>query len=127
MNETKKILIIDDEAVIVNILKRRFERMGFSVATALNGSEGIETLRHEKVDLVVCDIKMPKGISGMDVLNASKKYNPNVRFVAISGHLLSDESVEGILKDGASMYVKKPFPSLGEVTQQIADLLGNTN
>lgn len=123
MNQTKKILIIDDEAVIVDVLKRRFERMGYSVATAFNGLEGIEAIKQEKVDVVVCDIKMPKGVSGIEVLTASKKYNPNVRFVAISGHLLSDESIQGIMERGASLYVKKPFPSLGEVTQQIADLL----
>jgi DNA-binding NtrC family response regulator len=127
VNHAKRILIIDDEETIVDILRRRFERMGFSVATAFNGLQGIDTLRNEQVDVIVCDIKMPKGVSGIDVLYAAKKYNPNARFVAISGHLVSDESVQGIMKGGAALFIKKPFPSLGEITQQIADLVETRN
>ena len=127
MSKAKKILIIDDETTIVYILKRRFERIGFSVYTAFDGLEGIDTIRNEKIDIIVCDIKMPKGITGVDVLHAAKKYNPSAPFVAISGHLSSDESVQGIMKEGASLFIKKPFPSLGETAQQIADLVENQN
>lgn len=123
MTSGKKILIIDDEKVIVDILKRRFERMGFEVEIAFDGITGIDALKNNHIDVIVCDIKMPKGVSGIDVLNAAKKYNPDARFVAISGHLVSDESVQGIMRGGASLFVKKPFPSLTEVTQKIASLV----
>lgn len=123
MSDVIKILIIDDEKAIVDILKRRFERMNFLVITAYDGLKGIETLRREKVDIVVCDIKMPKGISGVEVLKAAKKYNPSVQFVAISGHLISDKLIQSIMKGGASLFIKKPFISLGKVTKQIADLV----
>lgn len=122
MNEQKKILIIDDEEIIVDILRRRFQRMGFVVATAFDGLQAIDALKSEPVDIVVCDIKMPKGITGVDVLYATKKYNPKARFVAISGHLISNDSVDQIMRGGATLFVKKPFSSLGEVTQQIASL-----
>ncbi|MFQ5824260.1 MAG: response regulator [bacterium] len=127
MSESKNILIIDDEEVIIDILKRRFARMGFSVSTAFDGLQGIEVIKKENIDVVICDIKMPKGISGVEVFNATKKYNPKARFVAISGHLFSDESIQGIIKDGASLFIKKPFPSLGEVTQKIAALVESKN
>ena len=123
MSENKKILIIDDEEIIVDILKRRFERMGFNVLFAFDGSQAVNTLKSEKIDIVICDVKMPNGTSGEDVLKISKETNPDSRFVAISGHILNDESVQAIMKNGAAMFVKKPFPSLSDVTQQIANLL----
>lgn len=125
--DSKKILIIDDEKVIVDILKRRFQRMGFVVTTAHDGLEGINAIKNEPIDLVVCDIKMPRGVSGVDVLYATKKFKPNARFVAISGHLVSNKSVDEIMKGGATLFVKKPFSSLSEVTQQIARLAENSN
>ena len=123
MDEQKKILIIDDEEAIVDILRRRFERLGFSVLTEFDGATAIETLKAQPVDLVVCDVKMPNGVSGADVLKASQTHNPDSRFVAISGHLMSHESVDSIMKNGATIFIKKPFPCLTEVTKQIASLV----
>ncbi len=97
--------------------------MGFSVVTALDGLKGIELIKHENLNLIVCDIKMPNGVSGMDVLKAMHKYNPDVHFVATSGHLSSDKDVQKIMENGATMFVKKPFPSLKEVTEKIARLV----
>jgi two-component system nitrogen regulation response regulator NtrX len=119
----KHILIIDDEEMIVDILKRRFERMGFQVTTAHDGNSGIDELQARKVDLVVCDIKMPNGTAGGDVLRASMASSPETKFVAISGQLMSDDSVKEILQDGADMFIKKPFPSLNEVTARIVNLI----
>ena len=123
MGKQKKILIIDDEETIVDILKRRFERLGFTVFSEYDGATAIEVLKKEMVDLVLCDVKMPNGISGSDVLKAAQTHNPTCQFVAMSGHLNSHESVESIMKDGAAVFIKKPFPSLTEVTQQIASLV----
>ncbi len=123
MGKQKKILIIDDEETIVDILKRRFERLGFTVFSEYDGATAIEVLKKEMVDLVLCDVKMPNGISGSDVLKAAQIHNPTSQFVAMSGHLNSHKSVKSIMKDGASVFIKKPFPSLTEVTQQIASLV----
>ncbi|MFQ5753832.1 MAG: response regulator [bacterium] len=119
----QKILIVDDEEVIVDILKRRFERMGFSVVTALDGLEGIDVLKKENIDLVLCDLKMPRGVTGLDVMNVARQQNPEARFVAMSGHLFSDASIKDMRNCGATLFFKKPFPSLSQVTQQIADLM----
>ena len=123
MIQDKKILVVDDEDVIVDILRRRFESMGFSVISSFDGREGIEILKREKIDLVVCDVKMPNGVTGQDVLHAAKKTNPDVSFVVISGHLFSDKCVEEMMQAGANLFIKKPFPSLKETTTQIADLI----
>jgi DNA-binding NtrC family response regulator len=121
--DEKRILIIDDEEMIVDILRRRFERMGFAVCTAQDGDEGIGVIENNDLDVVLCDIKMPNGASGNEVLRASKSRNPGTRFVAMSGQLMSDVSVRKLLEDGADLFVKKPFPSLQETTEAIIRLV----
>lgn len=123
LNNKKKILIVDDEETIVDILRRRFSSMGFSVLTSFDGEDGIRVIKEHEVDLVVCDVEMPKGVSGKDVLQVARKQNPAVRFVAISGYLLSDDSVDQIMGAGADLFLKKPFPSLKEATEQMARLV----
>lgn len=123
MNEAKQILIIDDEEAIADILARRFERLAFRVFKEHDGAEAIEVLKKEPIDLVVCDVKMPHGVSGSDVLKAAQKYNPGSKFVAISGHIPSHDCVKSIMNDGATCFIKKPFPCLKEVTQKIAGLI----
>lgn len=119
----KKILIIDDEEMIVDILRRRFERMGFEVSTARDGDEGIEVIENQNLDVILCDIKMPHGASGSEVLRVSKDRNPRTRFVAMSGQLMSDASVKKLMSDGADLFVKKPFPSLQETAETIIRLV----
>ena len=121
--EQKKILIVDDEEIIVDILKRRFERMGFCVDTACDGACAIAIIKAHAVDLVICDIRMPNGTDGEDVLRAAREFVPGARFVAMSGHIMTDESVQRIMNSGVSLFLKKPFPSLGEATQQMANLI----
>ncbi len=123
----KKVLLIDDEEIIIDILRRRFERLGFSVLTAYDGSSAIDIIQSEELDLVICDVKMPNGLDGEDVLRAKQKYNPGSHFVAISGHVMTDESVQHLMKGGASLFVKKPFPSLTDVTEKMAGLVTPQN
>jgi DNA-binding NtrC family response regulator len=119
----KTILIVDDEEVILDILKRRFERLGLHVLTAANGSQGIEIIKSRDLALVICDIKMPNGVTGMSVLNALKRHQPGTHFVATSGHLFTNSSVQEIIENGASLFVKKPFDSLNDMAVQIIVLL----
>jgi CheY-like chemotaxis protein len=119
----KTILVVDDEKVILDILKRRFERIGFEVQTAHNGSQGIEMLKNTTFDLVICDIKMPNGVTGIGVLNALKRYQPQTHFVATSGHLFTNAALQEIIQSGASLFIKKPFTSLNDIAVQIASLI----
>ncbi len=127
MDDKKKVLLIDDEEVIVDILRRRFERLGFNVLTAYDGTQAIDIIQSEKVDLVVCDVRMPNGVDGQDVLRAKQEFNPESHFVAISGHIMTDDSVQELMADGASLFVKKPFPSLADVTENMANLVLSKN
>ncbi len=120
---SRKVLIVDDEEIIVDILKRRFGRMGFSVYSAMDGKEAVDLLARQRVDLVICDVLLPNDVSGETILEAAREQNPGAHFVAMSGHILSDASVQSLMAHGADLFIKKPFPSLTEVTEQMASLV----
>lgn len=119
----KHILIVDDEQIILDILTRRLERLGFQVLTATAGSQGIEIVKNIGLDLVICDIKLPNGMSGMEVLCALKQHQPLTPFVATSGLHSTSSAVQEIIQNGAALFLKKPFSSLNEVADQISRLL----
>ena len=82
-----KILIIEDESAIRRVLSKilQEESKEYEVFEASDGIEGLEKLKKDDYDLVLCDIKMPK-MDGLEVLTEAKKINPEVPFVMISGH-----------------------------------------
>ena len=82
-----KILIIEDEAAIRRVLVKILseESNTYQVSEAEDGLAGIELIKNEDYDLVLCDIKMPK-MDGVEVLEAVKKIKPETPMVMISGH-----------------------------------------
>ena len=121
--QRKQILIIDDEEMILDILKRRFERMGFDVKTAEDGAAGVKALGNHIFDLIICDLRMPHCENSTDILQLSRVHMPACKFVYMSGQLLSEQHIADILNNGADMFLKKPFSSLAKTTQQLADLI----
>ena len=82
-----KILIVEDEAAIRRVLKKIIseENDTYQVEEAEDGLEGIELIKNNDYDLVLCDIKMPK-MDGVEVLEKAKKIKPETPIVMISGH-----------------------------------------
>ena len=82
-----KILVIEDEAAIRRVLIKIIseESDSYDVEEAENGLDGIEKIKDNDYDLVLCDIKMPK-MDGVEVLEKAKKIKPEIPFVMISGH-----------------------------------------
>lgn len=103
----KKILIIDDERSIRNALKEILEFEGFSVIDAEDGESGLTILKQQTIDLVFCDIKMPK-MDGIEVLDQIIQHNEGIPVVMISGHGTIDTAVEAI-KKGAFDFIEKPL------------------
>ncbi len=112
------ILIIEDEAairrVLVKILSEENEK--YQVFEAEDGLMGIERIRNEEFDLVLCDIKMPK-MDGVEVLEAIKKLKPEVPVVMISGHGDLDTAVN-TMRLGAFDYISKP-PDLNRLLNTV--------
>ncbi len=101
-----KVLIIDDEAPIRRTLREILEYEKYKVEEAADGIEGIDKIKNDKFDLILCDIKMP-GKDGIEVLEESMKLT-DTPVVMISGHGNIETAVEAI-KIGAFDYIAKPL------------------
>ena len=113
-----RILIIEDEAAIRRVLVKILteENKGYEVFEAGDGLEGMELLKKEDFDLVLCDIKMPK-MDGVEVLEALKKIKPEIPIVMISGHGDLDTAVN-TMRMGAFDYISKP-PDLNRLLNTV--------
>lgn len=117
-----KILIIEDEAsirrVLVKILSE--ENDSYIISEAHDGMQGLEMIKKEDFDLVLCDIKMPN-FDGVEVLEATKKIKPEMLFVMISGHGNLDTAVN-TMRLGAFDYISKP-PDLNRLLNTVRNAL----
>jgi DNA-binding NtrC family response regulator len=113
-----KILIIEDEATIRRVLVKILseENDTYKVTEAEDGLAGIDLIKKEDYDLVLCDIKMPK-MDGVEVLEAVKKIKPEVPIVMISGHGDLDTAVN-TMRLGAFDYISKP-PDLNRLLNTV--------
>lgn len=113
-----KILIIEDEAAIRRVLKNILteENKNYEVEEAEDGLQGMEKIKDQNYDLILCDIKMPK-MDGMEVLKATMKIKPETNFVMISGHGDLETAVE-CMKLGAFDYISKP-PDLNRLLNTV--------
>jgi two-component system response regulator (stage 0 sporulation protein F) len=102
-----KILIVDDETNIRDLLAKFFSMEGYYPLKAQNAIEALNILKTEKPEIVFLDIKMP-GLNGVEVLKITKEYNKHAHVVMISGH--ADESTaRETLQLGAFEYICKPI------------------
>ena len=104
---SSRILIVDDEAVIRDGLKRVLEGESFDVETCSSGYSAIETMQKRDFDLIITDLKMP-GMSGIEVLKSVRTLQPHIPVILITGYATVDTAVEA-MKNGASDYISKPF------------------
>lgn len=113
-----KILIIEDEAAIRNVLREILteEDKSFKVEEAENGEQGLDLIKENDYDLVICDIKMPKK-DGLEVLQLALRINPDLPFLMISGHGDIETAVDCI-KNGAYDFISKP-PDLNRLLNSV--------
>jgi DNA-binding NtrC family response regulator len=104
--EKIKIMLVDDEERFLETTKKLLERKGYQVATALSGSEALDKLQKENIQVVILDVKMPD-MDGMATLKAIKNRHPLVEVIMLTGHATVESAVEG-LKSGAADYLMKP-------------------
>jgi DNA-binding NtrC family response regulator len=103
----RKVLVVDDEAVVVNSIRKILARKGFAIEEAFTCKEALAQVFSHDYDLVLLDMKMSDG-NGMDVLQRIKAKRPEMRVVIVTGYASIDTAVEAIQK-GASDYMPKPF------------------
>ncbi|HXX73552.1 MAG TPA: sigma-54 dependent transcriptional regulator [Nitrospiraceae bacterium] len=103
----EKILVVDDEKSLREVLSIMLKRAGYTVTEACDGDEAIGHVNKEIYDLVITDLRMPKA-DGMDVLKAVKSSSPDTVVLVITAFATSDSAVEA-MKQGAYDYLTKPF------------------
>jgi two-component system nitrogen regulation response regulator NtrX len=115
-----KILIIDDERSIRSTLREILEYENFEIEDIDNGVDGLELIKKNNYDLVLCDIKMNK-MDGMEVLTAGLEIRPDLPFIMISGHGTVETAVEAS-KKGAFDFISKP-PDLNRLLITVRNAL----
>ncbi len=101
-----KVLLVDDEKEFVESLSERLELRNLKAGIAYDGEQALETVKKEKPDVMVLDLRMP-GIDGLEVLRQVKKKHPDMAIVVLTGHGSEADEKEA-LRLGASAYLKKP-------------------
>ena len=103
----EKILVVDDEPSLREVLSIMLKRAGYFVTSVTDGEEAVELVQKEIFDLVITDLRMPK-IDGMEVLKAVKSASPETVVLIITAFATADSAVEA-MKHGAYDYLTKPF------------------
>lgn len=119
-----KILIVEDEAGIVQFLKQGLEEEGYQVNAALDGIGGLELYKKSNFDLVLLDWMLPK-MNGLELCKAIRLKDNETPIIFLSAKDTIQETIEG-LKSGANDYIKKPF-SFEELLERIKIHFRNRN
>ncbi|MBE7008303.1 MAG: response regulator transcription factor [Ruminococcaceae bacterium] len=107
MEQKKRVLIVEDEKNIVDIIRFNLDREGYEVLEAYDGEAGLELARAEKPDLILLDVMMPK-MMGFDVCRALRGEGDNVPIIILTAREEEEDKVLG-LEIGADDYITKPF------------------
>jgi len=102
-----RVLLVDDEEDIVEVIQDRLEAYGFTVTTAGTGLEALKKLSVEKFDGIFLDVKMPE-MGGIEALEEIRKTDKQIPIIIITASSTRDAAIEAIAK-GANEYVLKPF------------------
>ncbi|HUU64970.1 MAG TPA: response regulator [Dehalococcoidales bacterium] len=105
--EQVRILVVDDEEVVRDLLQRTLTEAGYDMTTAVDGEEALSAVSQGEVEVVLLDIKMP-GMSGIEVLGKLTTDWPNICVIVVTAVVDTQTAVEA-LKMGAYDYITKPF------------------
>jgi len=106
-NPLKRVLVVDDEPMIVSLLSTILREKGWVVTEARSGTDGIDQLDRARFDVILTDLVMP-GDSGIDLLRAAKEIHPDVEVILMTGYATADTAIEA-MRNGAFHYIMKPM------------------
>jgi DNA-binding NtrC family response regulator len=102
-----KILVVDDDAIVIKSCKRILEEEGFEVSTVPSADNALEEIKRSDFDLLLIDVKMPKR-DGMYLMREIKKDWPEIPTIIMSGYP-TPETIAEVLRLGATLFIPKPF------------------
>jgi two-component system response regulator PilR (NtrC family) len=107
MNTPMRLLIVDDEPQLLELLCDFFEPLGCDIRKASTGTEAIELIERERFDVILTDLKMP-GPDGLEILRTARKIQSDAEVVLMTGYATVDTAIEA-MRAGAFHYLMKPF------------------
>jgi len=105
--QQERVLVVDDEEAVRNVLRRTLEGAGYQVITAANGQDALEQVSRQEIEVALLDIKMP-GMSGTEVLDKLTADWPDICVIMVTAVTDTQTAVEA-MKMGAYDYISKPF------------------
>ncbi len=102
-----KILVVDDDAIVVKSCKRILEAEGFEISAVSSADQALEAVKKYDFDLLLIDVKMPKH-DGFFLMREIKKEVPEMPVIIMSGYP-TPETIAQVLKSGATQFIPKPF------------------
>lgn len=119
---TGRIIVVDDESIVLKNLRRILEKSGHIVSTCINPVRALEQIGNESFDIVISDIKMPY-MDGLSFLNRVKSLSPEIEVILITGYASLDGAIEAT-KLGAYHYLPKPFTP-DQIRQRVENALND--
>ena len=122
MTEKRTILVVEDESMLLGLLKAILEDEGYRVETAEDGAEAVEVFRRcqKEIGVVLSDMGLPK-LGGWEVFQKLKEIRPDVKVILASGFV--DDSVRNdMIKQGASDVIQKPYVP-NSILERIKELM----
>ena len=106
-NSDINIVVVDDEEVVLSLVRDALEDDGFTVDTAPDAFKALEIVENKRVDLIITDIRMPK-MDGIEMVKRIRQTRPDVAIIFTTGYA-NLNSAKDALRQGASDYILKPF------------------
>ncbi|MFQ5964483.1 MAG: HD domain-containing phosphohydrolase [Candidatus Scalinduaceae bacterium] len=107
MDEGIRILVVDDEPKICQLIEELLRREGYQTDTSLSGVEALQMMKKHNYQMLLTDLKMP-GIDGLELIRKAKKEYPEIRTIMVTGYATVETAVQS-LRHGVDDYITKPF------------------
>ena len=121
MQENVRVLVVDDDEKIRQLLMDTLSALGYNTIGAPDGNEALSILKKRKMDLVIADIRMPT-MNGIDLLKAIKSTQPNLPVLIITGYDFN-YAMDQAMEAGADGFLAKPF-RIGKIEELMTNVLG---
>jgi DNA-binding NtrC family response regulator len=102
-----RLLLVDDDEALIEMMRERFDRKGVKIATATRGADALTLAAEGQFDVVLLDVNLPD-FSGLDLLNKFKEQHPEMEIIMLTAHASLDSAIQA-MKSGAYDYLTKPF------------------
>lgn len=123
--EKRRILVVDDEKNIQDMLSRHFRLLGYEVLAAGNGKEALDIMAEERFDVVISDIKMPV-MDGVQLIREIRQQYPMTHCIMITGYV-TIENVLACMRHGADTCVFKPLEDIKELEDAVKHAIVHLN